>query len=151
MTNQFNVHLHIDSTSSSTDITISTYEQKIGNQLLDYIQQYQTPSDKIGIKTTQGVHLVTKSDIIFIEIYDKQLTIITKTEQFTSRMSLISIQQQLSQQHFVQISKSSIVNVDYISKVSPSFSGNLIATLINNKKVSISRRYVKNLTKILGI
>lgn len=151
MTKPFNVHLQIDTNTTSTDVTIRTYEQDIGNHLLDYIQKYRTHTDKIGIKTEQGVHLINQSDIIFVEIFDKQLTLLTKNEQFTTRMSLTSLQQNLSHHQFVQISKSSIVNVDFITRVSPSFSGNLIATLINNQKVSISRRYVKNLMNVLGI
>ena len=151
MKDQFNVHLQIDSTKTLTDVTISTYEQEIGNNLLNYIQQYESPSDKIGIKTSQGLSLVIKANIIFAEIFDKQLSITTTEETITTRMSLNALQQTLPSHKFVQISKSSIVNIEHITKVSPSFSGNLFGTLINNKKVTISRRYVKNLNKALGI
>ncbi|MGK9045520.1 LytTR family DNA-binding domain-containing protein [Mammaliicoccus vitulinus] len=151
MKDKFNVHLQIDSSTTITDVTINTYEQEIGNNLLKYIQQYETPNGKIGIKTSQGVYLINKTDMIFAEVFDKQLTIATTEETYTTRMSLNALQQSLPENKFVQISKSSIVNIEYITKVSPSFSGNLYATLINHQKVTISRRYVKNLTQILGI
>lgn len=151
MKDKFNVHLQIDASTTITDVTINTYEQEIGNNLLKYIQQYETPNGKIGIKTSQGVYLITKTDIIFAEVFDKQLTIATTEETYTTRMSLNALQQSLPENKFVQITKSSIVNIEHITKVSPSFSGNLYATLINNQKVTISRRYVKNLTQILGI
>lgn len=151
MKDNFNIHLQIDESTSTTDVTINTYDKEIGENLLRHIQQFETPNNKIGIKTSNGIYLITKSDIIFAEIFDKELTIITKEETFTTRMSLNALQQELTHKRFVQISKSSIVNVEYITRVSPSFSGNFFATLKNGKKITISRRYVKNLNKILGI
>ena len=147
MTEPFNVQLNIDTSQTTTDISIRTFEQELGHNLLTYIQQFETSNHKIGIKTSQGTSLILKEDIIFAEVFDKQLNIIT----LTTRMSLTALQQTLPKQKFVQISKSSIVNIEHINKVSPSFSGNLYATLSNNKKVTISRRYVKNLTEILDI
>ncbi|ARB39926.1 MULTISPECIES: LytTR family DNA-binding domain-containing protein [Mammaliicoccus] len=151
MTEPFNVQLNIDTSQTTTDISIRTFEQELGHNLLTYIQQFETSNHKIGIKTSQGTSLILKEDIIFAEVFDKQLNIITLSETLTTRMSLTALQQTLPKQKFVQISKSSIVNIEHITKVSPSFSGNLYATLSNNKKVTISRRYVKNLTEILGI
>lgn len=150
---QLNVHLKMDTSATETDVTINTYDQEFGVNLLKYIQQYETtsPSSKIGIKTSQGVYLIAKSDIIFAEIFDKQLTIVTTEAAYTTRMTLHRLQETLPNRQFIQISKSSIVNIEHITKVAPSFSGNLYATLSNQQKVTISRRYVKNLTQILGI
>ena len=111
MKDKFNVHLQIDASTTITDVTINTYEQEIGNNLLKYIQQYETPNGKIGIKTSQGVYLITKTDIIFAEVFDKQLTIATTEETYTTRMSLNALQQSVPENKFVQITKSSIVNI----------------------------------------
>ncbi|UXR78445.1 MULTISPECIES: LytTR family DNA-binding domain-containing protein [unclassified Staphylococcus] len=145
------VHLKLDTKATATDVTINTNDSTLGTDLLKYIEQYEVPRSKIGVKTEQGVHLVSKSDIIFAEIFEKQLTIVTTAHTYTTRMTLQRLQQSLTDRQFVQISKSSLVNIDYITKVAPSFSGNLYATLTNQQKVTISRRYVKNLMNILGI
>lgn len=146
-----NVHLNLDTKATTTDVTINTHDSELGTDLLKYIQQYEAPHSKIGVKTEQGVHLVLKTDIIFAEIFEKQLTIVTTEHTYTTRMTLQRLQQVLADRQFVQISKSSLVNIDYITKVAPSFSGNLYATLTNQQKVTISRRYVKNLMQSLGI
>lgn len=151
MNQPLNVQLKIDKTTAQTDVTINTNDAEIGANLLNYIQQFEATSNKVGIKTEEGVYLLTKSDIIFSEIFDKQLTIVTKEATYETRMTLKSLQQVLTDQQFVQVSKSSLVNIDYITKVAPSFSGNLYATLTNHQKVIISRRYVKNLMQSLGI
>ncbi|MCS4485869.1 LytTR family DNA-binding domain-containing protein [Staphylococcus americanisciuri] len=151
MKEQINVHLKFDASTVGTDVTISTYDQDLGVDLLKYIQQYEAPSNKLGVKTSQGVYLITKTEIIFAEIFDKQLTIVTTEATYTTRMTLYNLQQALPEYQFVQISKSSIVNIEHITKVAPSFSGNLYATLSNHQQVTISRRYVKKLTQSLGI
>lgn len=151
MNQPLNVQLKIDKTTAQTDVTINTNDAEIGANLLNYIQQFEATSNKVGIKTEEGVYLLTKSDIIFAEIFDKQLTIVTKEATYETRMTLKSLQQVLTDQQFVQVSKSSLVNIDYITKVAPSFSGNLYATFTNHQKVIISRRYVKNLMQSLGI
>src|SRR5690606_18282421 len=113
MTEPFNVQLNIDTSQTTTDISIRTFEQELGHNLLTYIQQFETSKHKIGIKTSQVTSLILKEDIIFAEVFDKQLNIIT----LTTRMSLTALQQTLTKQKFVQNSKSSIVNIEHITKV----------------------------------
>ncbi|PNZ77547.1 lytTr DNA-binding domain protein [Staphylococcus microti] len=151
MKEQLNVHLNVDTAMTKTDVTVNTFDQEVGLNLVKHIQQYEIPRNKIGIKTADGVYLIVKSHIIFAEIFDKELTVVTTDGTYQTRMTLRRLQEALPDHQFIQISKSSIVNIEYITKVAPSFSGNLYATLSNRKKVTISRRYVKNLTKSLGI
>ena len=151
MKEQLNVHLNVDTAMTKTDVTVNTFDQEVGLNLVKHIQQYEIPRNKIGIKTADGVYLIAQSHIIFAEIFDKDLTIVTTDNTYQTRMTLRRLQEVLPDHQFIQISKSSIVNIEYITKVAPSFSGNLYATLSNHKKVTISRRYVKNLTQSLGI
>ena len=152
MESDVRVHLKIDEVRTITEVNINTFDRKTGESLLEHINNFTFSNlDKLGIKTSEGIFMISKSDIMFAEIFDKEITITTTEKEFTTRMALSTLQHKLAGAFFIQISKSSIINVHFIKKVNPSFSGNLIATLTNGKKVSISRRYVKNLNKALGI
>ena len=52
---------------------------------------------------------------------------------------------------FIRISKAMIVNVSKISKIVPMFNGRLEAVLSNGERVVISRQYVPDLKKKLGV
>lgn len=146
------VHLNIDKEKEMTEVNIKTYNEKIGEGLLQHINQYSTPNiNKLGIKTSNGVLMIDKAEIMFAEIFGKQLAITTTEEEITTRLSLQALLSELSNQNFVQITKSSIINIQYVKKISPSFSGNFTATLKAGNKILISRRYVKNLNKALRI
>ncbi|MFZ8100055.1 LytTR family DNA-binding domain-containing protein [Staphylococcus arlettae] len=152
MENNVKVSLNIDDVQTITKVNIHTFDRKIGESLLNYIHNFSFSNiNKLGIKTQDGIFMINKSDIMFAEIFDKELTITTTDQKLTTHMSLSTLQQKLGSSLIIQISKASIINVHFIQKVNPSFSGNLIATLTNGKKVSISRRYVKNLNKVLDI
>ncbi|HLR54340.1 MAG TPA: LytTR family DNA-binding domain-containing protein [Pseudogracilibacillus sp.] len=147
-----NIHLHIDQAKEMTEININTYDRKTGEDILRHLRQYTVPSaQKLGVKTADGILMIHKTEILFAEIFGKQLSITTKEETITTRMTLSALQRTLSNPNVIQTTKSSIVNITFIKKVDPSFSGNLTATLTNGKKISISRRYVKNVNQALGL
>uniref|UniRef100_UPI001AEC1671 LytTR family DNA-binding domain-containing protein n=1 Tax=Staphylococcus sp. GDY8P120P TaxID=2804156 RepID=UPI001AEC1671 len=142
----------VDEVRTITEVNINTFDRKTGESLLEHINNFTFSNlDKLGIKTSEGIFMISKSDIMFAEIFYKEITITTTEKELTTRMALSTLQHKLAGAFFIKISKSSIINFHFIKKVNPSFSGNLIATLTNGKKVSISRRYVKNLNKALGI
>jgi DNA-binding LytR/AlgR family response regulator len=57
----------------------------------------------------------------------------------------------LANSDFLRISKSVIVNLSKIKSLSPALSGRFEAALDNGEKVIISRQYVGDLKKRLGI
>jgi len=45
----------------------------------------------------------------------------------------------------VQISKSEVMNLSYLSKMESAFSGNYYAFLTNQTRVTVSRRFIKGI------
>lgn len=151
MEENINIYLNINKELSHTNVTIETNDKTTGNDIYNHLEQFTIPTKKLNIKTQNGIYMIDKENIIFAEIFDKKITIQTTEETLETRLPLNTLYESLNHQTFIQISKSSIINIDYIKKIDPSFSGNFFATLKNGEKVSISRRYVKNLSKALGL
>ncbi|MCV6815787.1 LytTR family DNA-binding domain-containing protein [Streptococcus uberis] len=133
-----------------------TIEKKVYDSevvsLITYLESYQlTKSDMLAVKEADQIHFVKFDDIIAIEVDGDYLDIMTCKSRFKTRQRLYKIKERLATEQFVQVSKQSIININHLEMMEASFSGNMLAILTNKIKVIISRRYVKNLEKALGL
>ena len=68
----------------------------------------------------------------------------TAAETFESRQKLYELMEQLGRQSFVQVSKSTIVNLAFVKSIQAEFSGNYLIKLKNRKeKLTLSRKYFR--------
>jgi len=95
-------------------------------------------------------HRVSPSEVFYIEAVDKKTFLYSERNVYESKQKLYELEE-LAMNDFFRISKSVIVNLSKIKSLIPSFSGRVEAVLINKEKVIISRRYVSELKKALGI
>lgn len=98
--------------------------------------------------TFYKVHL---KDIFYLESVDRKIYIYTEKKNYELNEKLYVLEETLAESGFVRISKSMLLNMNKIYSFVPTFSGNLEALLLNKEKVVISRRYVANLKKQLGM
>ena len=71
-------------------------------------------------------------------------------QKYRSRKRLYEIGQQLGKQ-FMQISKSTLINLSYMDSIEPGFSGTLLLKLKNGCKDYVSRTYLPEFKKYLGL
>ena len=81
---------------------------------------------------------------------DKRTYVYTKGDCYESRDRLYELEEKLGM-YYVRISKSMIVNLRKILHVSAEPGGRLMAVLLNGERVMISRSYVKDIKRRLGI
>ena len=81
---------------------------------------------------------------------DKHTYIYTRDDCFESRGRLYELEEKLGT-YYVRISKSMIVNLRKVRNVSAEPGGRMVAVLLNNERVIISRSYVKDIKRRLGI
>ena len=117
-------------------------------RLQTYISNYSA-----GIKASDGEEtiLVALSEIFYIESVDKKTFLYTKDRVLATEKRLYELEELLDRRDFFRCSKSVIVNLSKISKLKPEITRNVLATLSNGEVVVISRRYVSDLKKLLGI
>lgn len=90
------------------------------------------------------------SHIYYLESVDKKTFLYTKEECYETKYRLYELEELLSA-GFVRCSKSMIVNVRKINSVKSDFNGRMNAQLLNGETIVISRSYVKDLKKRLGL
>ena len=104
----------------------------------------------LGIKDGKTFQINVK-DIFYIESVDNKTYIYLQKDVFETKLKLYELEEKLKGTKLFRCSKSMILNIAKIRSVSPSVNSRLEASLINGKKVIISRQYVGTLKKILGM
>lgn len=102
-------------------------------------------------KQDDAFYKIEIKDIFYVESIERRLFIYTGSQTYELADKLYVLEEQLSQHGFVRISKSMLLNLNKIHSFYPKLSGNLEAVLLNKEKVSISRRYVPDVKKQLGM
>lgn len=95
--------------------------------------------------------ILLKSDVVFyLESVDEKTFIYCRNEVYSSSMKLYELEEMLKKSTFVRVSKSCILNIDYLESVRPLLNGKMEATLSNNEKIIINRHYVPEFKKKFG-
>lgn len=122
----------------------------LDERVLKLIQALRTEDKLTGYMEDKIVKLSLK-EVYYFEAVDNKVFSYTEKETYEVHKKLYEIEQEFEHTDFLRISKSVIVNVAKIAYVKPILNGRFEAKLKNDEKVIISRQYVSELKKKLGI
>ena len=114
------------------------------------IDLLENGSGGVAVTKDRNTFFCKLTQIYYIESVDKRTYVYTKGDCYESRDRLYELEQKLGI-YFVRISKAMIVNLRKIRNVSAEPGGRMTAVLLNGERVIISRSYVKELKRRLGI
>lgn len=124
--------------------------KKVDENLMKVLYQLKDENRVTAYMERDIVKLFPK-DIYYFECVDNKVFACCEKQVFDVRLKLYEIEQTLSDNDFIRISKSVVVNLNRIMSVAPMFNGRFEARLQNGEKIIISRQYVPSLKKALGI
>ncbi len=107
-------------------------------------------SGGITVTKDRSTWLCRLTQIYYIESVDKRTFVYTRDDCFESRSRLYELEEKLGM-YYVRISKSMIVNLRKIRSVRAEPGGRMVALLLNDEQVVISRSYVREIKRRLGI
>jgi DNA-binding LytR/AlgR family response regulator len=113
-------------------------------------------ADASGQRTVCGwkadaLHQLKLSEIYYFEVVDDRSFLYTRGEVYEAKEKLYEFERLCAGSALFRCSKSMILNAERIDYVRPSLSGRFEAVLSNGEKVVVSRRYVADLKRQLGI
>jgi len=88
--------------------------------------------------------------IYYTESIDKRTFVYTKDKCYETKYRLYELEEILSA-NFLRVSKSLVVNIRKIRSVKSELNGRMTAELLNGEQIVISRSYVKDLKRKLGV
>ncbi|WP_226037859.1 LytR/AlgR family response regulator transcription factor [Aquibacillus saliphilus] len=144
------------------DYLLKPYDEEQLQQTIDRLEKRflsspgsstSNPLAKLAVEVEGEIIYILPSDILYMYREEKVSKIITKTKTFDIHIPLKELERRLTSSYsFFRIHKSYLVNLDYVSKLSPWFNGAYQLELKgSNDKLSVSRNYVKSLRRVLEL
>lgn len=134
------------------EVVIKCHE--ITPEILEIVKKIQNfdnkPQSLVGTKDDQ-IYTIKFKDILYVEATENKTFIYCEKDFYESKLKLYEIEELLNSGPFFRCSKSMVLHASKINFVSPAFNGRFEATLVNGERIIISRQYVPELKKILGI
>ena len=141
----------IDKSELYSDPEIIVKCREIDDVLQDIIS-YIGIADKNMIGDLDGeLFFIPLNSILYFESVDKIVYIYTDKQVYRSSAKLYLLEEQLVDTYFARISKTTILNLKKLNSVRKVRNAKLEGTLINNEKTLISRQYVAEIKKRLGV
>ncbi len=131
------------------EIIIRCHE--VDDHVLQLIYGMKMNKHKISCTYNGAIYMMSPQDIYYFEAVENKVFAYGEKRVYETRYKLYELEEQFVHTDFFRASKSSIVNLSKLVHVSPIFNGRFEAVLSNNEKVIISRQYVPELKKKLGI
>lgn len=97
-----------------------------------------------------NIVILQPKDIYMIRIEDKDTIVYGAKEKYRSRRRLYELAGLLGKQ-FMQISKSTLINLSYMDSIEPGFAGTMLLKMKNGSKDYVSRKYLPEFKKYLGL
>lgn len=102
------------------------------------------PTGRLLVHREDEQFLLDASQIVFLETAGSRVRVYTGAEVYESRQKLCELLDQLQAAAFVQISKSTLVNLNFVKSIQAEFSGNYLIKLKNrSEKLTLSRKYFR--------
>lgn len=146
---------------NAVDYLLKPYDDRQLNQTIERIEKRLSPAltvdspeklSKLAVETGGEIHYILPQDILYIYRDDKVTKITTQTENYDVRTTLKELESRLLPFSFFRIHKGYLVNLKYVSRLTPWFNGAYQLELEGlNQKLSVSRNYVKDLRQRLEL
>lgn len=91
---------------------------------------------------------ISLSDIYYIENVDRKLFIYTESEVYRLDGSMADVESRIYDSSLVRISRTCVMNTDYLRQIQQIRNSHLEAVMDNGEKLIVSRKYLQDIKKI---
>lgn len=114
----------------------------LDNRLQKIIRLMQDNHTLLNVKSSSSTELIRCESVLYFESVDEKTFVYCKDTVFSSDRKLYELEELLCDGSFVRISKSCILNLDWLDSVRVLLNGKMEAKLTNGEKLIITRHYV---------
>ncbi len=109
-------------------------------------------ADKNMIGEIDGeMFFIPLNSVFYFESVDKTVYIYTDKQVYKSSAKLYILEEQLADTYFARVSKTTILNLKKLNSIKAAKNAKLEGLLVNDEKILISRQYVVEIKKRLGV
>lgn len=144
------IKIELNSMYKEPEIVIFTAEMSADIERVFKLLSDEKPKIIAGIKDDK-VEVIEPADIIRIYANSKKVFAVTDKGEYMLKLRLYEAEERLNTDEFVRISKSEIINLKKVKSFDLNFSGTICVRLLNNEVTYVSRRYVSEIKRVLGM
>lgn len=125
--------------------------RSVDDSIVALAKELERRRDKLTVRDGERILQVDPSEIYYFEAVDNKVFLYTKEKVYETKCKLYELEEQFGHANFIRVSKSVILNLTKVESFHPEFNGRFEALMKNSERVLISRQYVPELKKKLGI
>lgn len=135
------------------EVLVKSYQfDDSAQKVLDYLARFEQKEPTVlPIKTVERIEMLHVADLILVDVDGSALVLETTRGRLLTNDRLYKFRERLANPDFVQVSKHALININHLKALENSFSGNMLAILTGKIKTDVSRRYLSELEKRLGL
>lgn len=126
------------------------YSDSLTDEIASAVMYLENTGKIITGEDNGRIAVLQPSEIYIVRVENERTVIYGENKKFFSPKRLYQLEEQLGN-GFMKISKSSVINLSHIKCVEPSFKGMMSLVMKNGLKDWISRKYLPDFKKYLGI
>lgn len=125
--------------------------RSVDDSIVALARELEGRREKLTVRDGERILQIETSEIYYFEAVDNRVFIYAKEKVYESKWKLYELEEQFGHANFIRVSKSVILNLSKVDSFHPEFNGRFEALMKNRERVLISRQYVPELKKKLGI
>ena len=126
------------------------YTKAVTEEIQRITELLEKDKGPVTVFRDDRIVVLKPEEIYMIRVEDEKTMIYSEHDQYRSRKRLKEVFEQVGDS-FMRISKSTVVNLKYLDSVEAGFGGTMLIKLKNGCKDYVSRFYLKDLKKYLGL
>ena len=126
------------------------YTELIDEEIQNIVSIIGNSTGVVTAFNNERIIVLKESDIYVIRVEDEKTVIYCKDKQYISKKRLCELEKTLKSSS-MKISKTTLINLKYIEGIEAAFGGMMLLIMKNGVKDYVSRRYLPDLKKYLGI
>lgn len=133
-----------------TEVDIQ-YPTKCDQETYDLLRYLKKDQHTVFGFRNERKYRISLYEIYYIEYVDEKTFLYLENDVFLSHNKLYEWEDLLKYTSFVRISKTTIVNVNFLKSVRPLLGGKMEVTLINDESLVVNRHYLKSFKNKFGL
>ena len=127
------------------------HTDKVTDEIMRIVEMFGSNETPVtGLQNEEEIVVLKPREIYMVRVEGGDTLIYGERQKYRSRKRLYELAEILGKQ-FMQISKTTLINLSYIDSIEPGFSGTMLMKLKNGNKDYVSRKYLPEFKRYLGL
>jgi len=143
--------IEIDIDDKYSDIEVGIRAPKLTQDIEKLIALMRMVNMQLAVRDNDEIVLLDTEKILYFEAVDRSTFAYTEDRTYEVDLRLYEIEEELTNQNFIRISKTGIINLRKIKSLKADINRKIRVTLVNGEQIIVSRMYADELRKRLGV